>query len=499
MAVTQSAVRNSNGITFTYITDSSADWSSVPNSTYFKDLTDGLIRYKNSSGVVQEIFSAEGGITVGSTTSSGVDSRVFFQAGGVVQQSDRFTFDNATNILQLGAGANSGVSLRTIAPGGTTNDIAFRVKNSLDTADIFSIRGNGEMYIPQAQSNNQNIIYIAGTTDSIIRYSPTAIGSIAFGQGASITNATYYNTAIGNIATAGASASFGISIGFSTLVNSVGGIAIGDRARTSGTDTIVIGNTGGNTTYSGARSIYLGKKGNNGNNFGSDDVFMTHFNSDNSSTLIRANGSLGLLGQQAYIFANGTGTYGTDTFMGNGGNTLVVRNHPNVPSLNITDSFQQYSADATTNNAAPHFRTENGSIIKLYQNTAVTTPQGIADALTNLGVLATSTIAPAVQSVASAATVTPTFANDLVKITAQAAALTLAAPTGTAIDGKDLVIRIKDNGSAQTITWTSGTGGYRAIGVTLPTTTTAGKTTYVGLIYNSDDSRWDAIGVTTEA
>jgi hypothetical protein len=106
---------------------------------------------------------------------------------------------------------------------------------------------------------------------------------------------------------------------------------------------------------------------------------------------------------------------------------------------------------------------------------------------------------PVVQSVVSAATVTPTFANDLVKITAQAVALTLAAPTGTAIDGKDLVIRIKDNGSAQAITWTSGTGGYRAIGVTLPTTTTAGKTTYVGLIYNSDDSVWDAIGVTTQA
>jgi hypothetical protein len=55
--------------------------------------------------------------------------------------------------------------------------------------------------------------------------------------------------------------------------------------------------------------------------------------------------------------------------MGNGGNTLVVRNHPNVPSTNITDSFQQYSADITSGNASPHFRTENGSIIKLYQET----------------------------------------------------------------------------------------------------------------------------------
>jgi hypothetical protein len=305
-----------------------------------------------------------------------------------LQTTKKYKFEAVTGNFGIGNVGTLGARLDVRAQGILSTDIAFRVRNNNDSADIFSIRGNGEMYIPQAQFNNQNIIYIAGTTDSIIRYSPTAIGSIAFGQGASITNATYYNTAIGNGATAGASAGFGISIGFNTLVNSVGGIAIGDRARTSGTDTIVIGNTGGSTTYSGTRSIYLGKKGNNGNNFGSDDVFMTHFNSDNSSTLIRANGSLGLLGQQAYIFTNGTGTFGTDTFMGNGGNTLVVRNHPNIPSTNITDSFQQYSADITTGNAAPHFRTENGSIIKLYQET---TGVAAATLVSNAGTALTST------------------------------------------------------------------------------------------------------------
>ena len=111
----------------------------------------------------------------------------------------------------------------------------------------------------------------------------------------------------------------------------------------------------------------------------------------------------------------------------------------------------------------------------------------------------TLSAAPNVQSVSSAATVTPTASNDLVKITAQAVALTLAAPTGSPVEGQALMIRIKDNGTAQTIAWTSGTGGYRAIGVTLPTTTTAGKTTYVGLIYNSNDTTWDVIGVTTQA
>jgi hypothetical protein len=106
---------------------------------------------------------------------------------------------------------------------------------------------------------------------------------------------------------------------------------------------------------------------------------------------------------------------------------------------------------------------------------------------------------PSVQSVVSAATVTPTANDDLVVITAQAAALTLAAPTGSLVQGQALMIRIKDDGTARGITWTSGAGGYRAIGITLPTTTVISKTTYVGLIYNSTDSRWDAIGVTTEA
>lgn len=104
--------------------------------------------------------------------------------------------------------------------------------------------------------------------------------------------------------------------------------------------------------------------------------------------------------------------------------------------------------------------------------------------------------APAIQSVTSAATVTPTFANDLVIITAQAAALTLANPTGTAIPGLGMVVRIKDNGAARTISY--GTQ-YRAVGVTLPTTTVAGKTTYLAMIYNATDGTWDVIAVGTQA
>lgn len=103
---------------------------------------------------------------------------------------------------------------------------------------------------------------------------------------------------------------------------------------------------------------------------------------------------------------------------------------------------------------------------------------------------------PAVQSVVSSATVTATSANDLVKITAQAAALALANPTGTFSEGQALIFRIKDNGTARAISFDT---KFRAIGVTLPTTTTISKTTYVGCIYNSTDDKFDVIASLTEA
>jgi hypothetical protein len=103
---------------------------------------------------------------------------------------------------------------------------------------------------------------------------------------------------------------------------------------------------------------------------------------------------------------------------------------------------------------------------------------------------------PNVQSVTSSATVTPTFSNDMVKITAQAAGLTLANPTGTAIDGLGIVIRIKDNGTARSISY--GTQ-YRAIGITLPTTTVISKTLYLAMVFNNDDTKWDVLAVGQEA
>lgn len=67
--------------------------------------------------------------------------------------------------------------------------------------------------------------------------------------------------------------------------------------------------------------------------------------------------------------------------------------------------------------------------------------------------------------------------------------------TGTPVDGQTIIIRFKDAGVAKALTWT----GITALGVTLPTTTVAGKWHYVGIAYNLAATAWHALAVIQEA
>jgi hypothetical protein len=58
-----------------------------------------------------------------------------------------------------------------------------------------------------------------------------------------------------------------------------------------------------------------------------------------------------------------------------------------------------------------------------------------------------------------------------------------------------LEIRIKDNGTARTLAFNA---IYRAVGVTLPTTTVISKTLYLFCRYNSTDTKWDVLDVKLE-
>jgi hypothetical protein len=82
------------GIQITKVTDSSADWASVANNTYFYDKADTSVHYKSNNGVVLEIFSPVSGYTITLGHSSNTMSRnTTWNIGGLI-----YTTPSATNV-----------------------------------------------------------------------------------------------------------------------------------------------------------------------------------------------------------------------------------------------------------------------------------------------------------------------------------------------------------------------------------------------------------------
>lgn len=103
---------------------------------------------------------------------------------------------------------------------------------------------------------------------------------------------------------------------------------------------------------------------------------------------------------------------------------------------------------------------------------------------------------PRVNSITNTATLTfDVDSYEIVVVTAQSQAITIASPTGTPVHGQAILIRLRDNGTARAITWNA---VFAPVGVTLPTTTTASKVTYVAARWNATQSRWDVLSVGRE-
>jgi hypothetical protein len=190
---------------------------------------------------------------------------------------------------------------------------------------------------------------------------------------------------------------------------------------------------------------------------------------------------------------------GTETLTNKTLTTPVISAISNSGTLTLPTGPETLVGRATTDTLTN--KTLTSPVISTITNTGTLTLPTSTDTLVGRATTDTLTnkrINPRVNSVASAASaVTPDIsAYDVYAFTAQAATLTINAPTGTPVDGNKLMFRILDNGTARTIAFNA---TFTAMGVTIPTTTTANKTTYVGAAYNANNTRWDVIAVTTQA
>lgn len=108
---------------------------------------------------------------------------------------------------------------------------------------------------------------------------------------------------------------------------------------------------------------------------GETRIFITgsagDYSLQNGNAIYTANNASGIaIATQNARF--NAGEYGIG--VGSGSFDTNQRNCVNValgvaPTTTITDVFNMYAADITAGNAAPHFRTENGNVIKIYQET----------------------------------------------------------------------------------------------------------------------------------
>lgn len=131
--------------------------------------------------------------------------------------------------------------------------------------------------------------------------------------------------------------------------------------------------------------------------------------------------------------------------------------------------------------------------------TTVTAPSGTIVGTTDTQTLTNKRVTQRVTTITSSATPAINTDNcDAVTITALATNITsmTSSLSGTPNNFDKLTIRIKDNGSARTISWGA---SFVSEGAILPTTTTASKVTTVGLIFDSVKSAWGAVAVVTEA
>ena len=390
------------------------------------------------------------------------------QLTGIVATAGSSIVNGTSNVNIPSSGGNVNISV-----GGTANTAIF------STSGITSNGVNAFVATGSAYNNVALGMLSANASNG---------ANMAIRDFSSVTSTMYFDVAIGG--TANGSFQFRTTSGFSSLAT------ISNAGLTLSTGVF---NGNGNSLSSLQGANVTGQVGNAlvaGTVYTAAQPNITSVGTL-SSLSVTGNANVGNIGATQGVFTNVSGNGSTlssitgSNVTGQVGFAAVANS---VAGANVSGAV----AYATVANSVAGANVSGQVGNALVAGTVYTASQ---PNITSVGTLTSLTVNGLITALTSATTtgttITPTAGStNQYEVTALATGATIAAPSGTPVDGQRLILRIKDNGTPQTLTWTTSSGAYRARNVTLPTTTVASTPMYIGCIYNTQDTFWDVLAVT---
>jgi hypothetical protein len=332
-----------------------------------------------TAGTNVTITNGPGTITIAATSSggtpAGASNEIQYNNSGAFGANSNLAWDIANNRAIIGTEVVASPNSRCviIGKGGGTNQ-TFAVHNNTGTNNSFVVRDDGRVGIGTSTLNGSGIglNLFGGATGTSVKLQNTITGQ-GSGDGFEISMAAGVST-VGiyqlendsiDIYTNSILRSQFLANGNTVFFNSVG---IGTN---SPVGTLEVRKAGANaqfynTTNGGDTDFYL--TGNNAGGSPRYGLFRFIANNFTNGGLYYLPNTTTTSSASVVFTATSNVLIGTTSEGASATKTLVI-NNGTAPSGNVTDSFQQYSADIVAGNAAPHFRTENGNVVKIYQET----------------------------------------------------------------------------------------------------------------------------------
>jgi hypothetical protein len=279
--------------------------------------------------------------------------------------------------------------------------------------------------------------------------------------------------------------------GYNTFVGENSG-----AINTSAIENTFIGGNSGRVNTTGASNTFIGVNSGYSNTTANYNTFIGH-SSGHSNTTGTQNVAIG----DTSFYSNTTGSYNTT----NGFRSLYsnTTGNSNVANGNNAGRFIADGTTGLTNTGNSVFlgadskalaNNQTNQIVIGYNaigkgsNTVQIGNTSITDTYLQGNITVSNQIKPNVQQVTSNATITANSLTDnYVEVTALAVGVTIANPSGTALNGEIITYSLKDNGTARPIAFGS---KFTAFGSALPTTTTVGKVLLISAMYNATSDIW---------